>query len=227
VYSLLLTPLKKIPKYRPGQFLHFTLDDYDPQGGFWPESRVFSIASYSSESILLVYSVKGKYTKRMSRELHEGKNVWLKLPYGNFVIDASTETGQSVVLVAGGTGISPFISFLQKELACPSNRRVHLIYGIKNPALFQFSDVLKDCKQKVPGFSMDIFVEEAGNEAFIFDGVKPAQSIIDIDHVWKKGNELNNPVFFLSGPPGMIQSFKKELSGRGILQSDIKIDEWE
>jgi ferredoxin-NADP reductase len=226
VYSLLLTPLKRIPKYRPGQFLHFALDDYDPQGGFWPESRVFSIASYSSESLLLVYSVKGKYTKRMSQELHKGKNVWLKLPYGDFVIDANSEIDQGVVLVAGGTGISPFISYLQKELSCPSNRRVHLIYGIKNPALLQFSDILKDCIKNIPGFSMDIFVEETNNEATIFNSITLAQGIIDINHVWNKGTELYNPVFFLSGPPGMIQSFKKELSSRGSAQSNIKIDEW-
>jgi NAD(P)H-flavin reductase len=227
VYSLLLEPLKRIPKYRPGQFLHFALDDYDPQGGFWPESRVFSIASFSSESVSLIYSVKGKFTKRMSLELHEGKKVWLKLPYGDFVIDASTETDQSVVLVAGGTGISPYVSYLQKELSCPSNRRIHLIYGIKNHALFQFSDILKDCKQKVKGFSMDLFIEQAGNEAFIFDSIEPVYGIIDINYVWNKGIEFNNPVFFLSGPPGMIQSLKKELSGRGIARSSIKIDEWQ
>jgi ferredoxin-NADP reductase len=227
VYSLVLNPLKRIPKYRPGQFLHFALDDYDPQGGFWPESRVFSIASYSSESIFLIYSVKGKYTERMSSELYEGKKVWLKLPYGDFVIDTSTETDQSVVLVAGGTGISPFVSYLQKEISCPSNRRIHLIYGVKNPALFQFSDILMDCKQKIHGFSMDIFIEETGNEALFLHTIKPAQGMIDINHVWKKGSELNNPVFFLSGPPGMIRYFKKELSGRGIGQSSIKIDEWE
>jgi ferredoxin-NADP reductase len=101
-----------------------------------------------------------------------------------------------------------------------------LIYGIKSPALFQFSDILKGCEQKIPGFSMDMFIEQTGNEAVVFDNIKPGQGIIDINHVWNKGSELNNPVFFLSGPPGMIQSFKKELSSRGIAQSNIKIDEW-
>ncbi len=48
VYELTLTPAGTVPRYKPGQFLHLTVDEYDPAGGFWPESRVFSIASASS-----------------------------------------------------------------------------------------------------------------------------------------------------------------------------------
>jgi NAD(P)H-flavin reductase len=31
-------------KFKPGQFLHLALDDYDPSYN-WPESRVFSMAN--------------------------------------------------------------------------------------------------------------------------------------------------------------------------------------
>ncbi|MGB9599006.1 MAG: hypothetical protein ACPL7I_00520, partial [Myxococcota bacterium] len=66
VSSVFLVPDKKIPKFLPGQFLHFTLDEYDPSTGFWPESRVFSIASAPVENrIRITYSVKGRFTKRM------------------------------------------------------------------------------------------------------------------------------------------------------------------
>ena len=44
VYTLALRPERPVPRFRPGQFLHLALDPYDPSG-FWPESRVFSIAS--------------------------------------------------------------------------------------------------------------------------------------------------------------------------------------
>ena len=35
---------KRLPTFKPGQFLHLTLEPYDPSAE-WPESRVFSIAS--------------------------------------------------------------------------------------------------------------------------------------------------------------------------------------
>jgi len=65
-----LQPLKRLPKYKPGQFLHLTLDYYDPAKN-WPESRVFSIANYDPEvkTLRIIYSVKGKYTKLMNDNL--------------------------------------------------------------------------------------------------------------------------------------------------------------
>lgn len=32
---------RRLPRFLPGQFIHLTLDAYDP-AGFWPDSRVFS-----------------------------------------------------------------------------------------------------------------------------------------------------------------------------------------
>jgi ferredoxin-NADP reductase len=44
VYTVVLEPSSAVPRFKPGQFLHLALDPYDGSG-FWPESRVFSIAS--------------------------------------------------------------------------------------------------------------------------------------------------------------------------------------
>jgi len=117
VYEISMVPEGFVPRYKPGQFLHLTVDEYDPAGGFWPESRVFSIASASgSDDIRIVYSVKGKYTRRMEEGLKPGATVWLKLPYGDFVIEGVLKDGQGAVLVAGGTGVSPFLPFLEGQL---------------------------------------------------------------------------------------------------------------
>jgi NAD(P)H-flavin reductase len=103
-------PYGRVPLAKPGQFLHLTVDVYDPTGGFWPESRVFSIASAPGASeISIVYSVKGQYTKRMERVLAPGYEVWLKLPYGDFIVESAIEKDQDIVLIAGGTGLSPFL----------------------------------------------------------------------------------------------------------------------
>ena len=67
VYTVQLLPERAVPAFSPGQFLHLALDEYDPSG-FWPESRVFSIASSprDRERVSLCYSVKGAYTARMA-----------------------------------------------------------------------------------------------------------------------------------------------------------------
>ena len=44
VKSFIMKPLKPCPNFKPGQFLHLAIDEYDPSF-HWPESRVFSIAN--------------------------------------------------------------------------------------------------------------------------------------------------------------------------------------
>ena len=60
VYTLALRPERPVPRFRAGQFLHLALDPYDPTG-FWPESRVFSIASPPAQrdSVRITYAVHG------------------------------------------------------------------------------------------------------------------------------------------------------------------------
>jgi ferredoxin-NADP reductase len=74
VYTVSLRPERPVPRFRAGQFLHLALDPYDP-GGFWPESRVFSIASPPAERdrVRITYAVHGGFTARMEHDLVEGR----------------------------------------------------------------------------------------------------------------------------------------------------------
>ena len=48
----------------------------------------------------------------MEAEAVEGRHLWIKLPYGDFVVTGSRET----VLFAGGTGVTAFTAFLGFEV---------------------------------------------------------------------------------------------------------------
>jgi ferredoxin-NADP reductase len=227
IFTVAIIPEQRAPRFKAGQFLHLALDNYDPQGGFWPESRVFSIASApTSKQIEIVYSVKGRYTARMRNELAIGNQVWLKLPYGEFSIDSAAAAGQDIVLVAGGTGISPFLSYLRTMLnGSPNTRRIHLLYGIRNATHQLCPEVLSACYSTIKGFGMDLYVENGADS--IFPGVSQHQGMIQIERILETGKTMEDPAYFLSGPPIMIQTFKKGLAAAGINSKNIKVDEWE
>src|SRR5580704_13391117 len=105
VYTLALRPERQVPRFQPGQFLHLALDPYDPSG-FWPESRVFSIASPPAQrdAIRITYAVHGRFTARMESDLVEGRHVGINLPYGDSGVDA----GADVVGPAGATETPAF-----------------------------------------------------------------------------------------------------------------------
>lgn len=228
LYGVCFETEKKVPHIKPGQFLHLSIDDYDPAGGFWPESRVFSIASTDGErSISIVYSVKGRYTKAMEKYLAPGKQVWIKLPYGDFVIDPASKKGKRLVLVAGGTGIAPFVPFLQE---CLKEKRtgldVHLYYGVRTAGLVLFPELLLRCSDELAGFRYDLFIEDGsvfkqGNMRFSRRG------ILDIDVIHKETADTRNFEYYLSGPPGMIQAFSRKLSELGVPEDFIRMDNWE
>ena len=210
VYTVELEPSMAVPNFKPGQFLHLALDAPEP-GGFWPESRVFSIASSPRERdrLAITYAVKGAFTARMERELAAGGRVWVKLPYGEFVVDSSRDA----VLFAGGTGVTAFTAFLQ-SLTPEWAPSVMLFYGARTPNLFVYGPLVEACAREVPSMRCNLVCEETHGR-------------LDVDSAWPAIVTLRDPVFYLSGPPPMLAALTAQLLERGISPAAIRIDAWE
>ena len=215
VASYCFEPQGRVPKFGAGQFLHLALDEYCPQSQ-WPESRVFSIASAPStrhKELGITVTVKGRYTERICQELDEGAECWLKLPYGEFIFPPDTD----LALVAGGVGITPYLSLLKQMLEQGSDQSVTLYYGFRSPQHYLFSDLLDTCREKLPGFRVELYCEEPMYGAH--------SGIIDVDAV--VGESSPETLFYLSGPPAMIDCFKTELGARQVAVDRIRVDDWE
>ncbi|MCJ7748899.1 MAG: FAD-dependent oxidoreductase [Desulfobacterales bacterium] len=226
VYTVDLAPERPLPRFKPGQFLHLALDDYDPSG-FWPESRVFSIASSPAQrnDLRISYSVKGRYTSRMENELQEGRWVWVKLPYGDFVI----RDANNVALLAGGTGITAFVAFID-GLNDAFRNRVFLAYGARKPELLLYRESIDAKAGTNNGFHAFYFVETDDKNK---SDKNPSQSpefftgCLSLEAIW---NRLENPreaTYYIAGPPAMIQAMTENLLKREIAPEMIKVDAWE
>ena len=235
VYTVELSPLVPDPRspipdhrplsFRPGQFLHLALDDYDPSR-FWPESRVFSIASPPATLPLRIsYSVRGRYTARMEKELTEGRQVWVKLPYGEFVVSAT----QPSVLLAGGTGITAFTSFIAGLTSdCP--HRVFLAYGARRPDLLVYRDLVEQQSAAVPNFRYVLFSESPVPDPrppSPVPGLPLLPGCISVATIWPLLATPAESSFFVSGPPAMLKSVVTDLQNRGIQPAAIRTDAWE
>lgn len=218
VYTVDLKPEMNVPSFRPGQFLHLTVDDYDPSG-FWPESRVFSIASspYDRSHIRICYAVKGRYTTKMEHSLKVGGKIWIKLPYGDFVIDTTSDA----VLLAGGTGISAFTAFLE-GLHPYHPHGVFLVYGARTPELLLFRDLILERRHRVPALQVMFFTELG-----VAGGADCFSGPISLDVVWPRLQVPLEKVFYLSGPPVMLSSLTAQLQVHGMPTAQIRTDLWE
>ncbi len=216
VHSLTLASERPAPRFLPGQFLHLALDEYNP-GDFWPESRVFSIASVSDDrrQLHITYAVKGRFTARMETELHSGSEVWVKLPYGEFIVDASSET----CLLAGGTGITAFTAFLS-ILKEDQPNSVTLFYGARCPDLLIYRSQVEAAAAACPKLR-PIFMVEEGQAP----GCLPGQ--IELEQVFQSLPEPMSVTYYLSGPPAMLKTLSMGLVERGVDSKRIRMDAWE
>jgi len=223
VYTVDLKPDRPVPVFRPGQFLHLTIDEYDPSG-FWPESRVFSIASSPQErdQLVISYSVKGVYTTRMERELFSGKFVWVKLPYGDFVVDGARD----VVLIAGGTGITAFQAFIE-GLSPDHPHKVVLLYGARRSELLLGLEVIeakvRDCRK----FGAFLFAEDRRAEHASHIEERTIRAGRISRDVLKDCVMSDACTYYLAGPPLMVSALGNELAQQGVPGSKIIVDAWE
>ena len=207
VYTLVLRPERPVPRFRAGQFLHLAIDAYDPTG-FWPESRVFSIASSprNRDVVHLTYAVKGDFTTRMEQEIVEGRDVWIKMPYGDFVVDPHAD----VALLAGGTGVTAFTAFLE-ALEPETSCRVALGYGARSEDLLIYRDRLERCSARVPALQITYVVGRP----------------LSPDTLWASLRDPLATEFYISGPPAMLRGVGDGLRTRGIAPAAIHVDAWE
>jgi len=219
VYSLELRPERRVPAFRPGQFLHLTLDPYDPSG-FWPESRAFSIASSPAgrDTLQITYSVHGSFTRRMETELVKGRQVWIKMPYGDFVIDRRAD----VALFAGGTGITAFTAFLE-DLTPGNGQSVVLAYGSRTRPLLIYHDAIERCAARLPLLEVLYFVEQNGGD----DPSEIRPGRVSVDAVWSRLRQPVGTMYYIAGPPLMLQSIAGDLRARHVPPEAIHVDAWE
>ena len=219
VYTVELIPrTPPVPRFKPGQFFHLALDPYDP-AGFWPESRVFSIASSprQRDKVKFTFSVKGRYTARMEKEIVGERDVWVKMPYGEFFVNVN----RPVVLLAGGTGITAFTAFLDDLVDSPPCP-VTVFYGARHRDLLVYRPLVDRCTQNLTAFQAFYFLERLGHKA---RNELPGQ--ISVASVWQRIPEPTNSDFYISGPPAMLQGLAPQLRDKGVKGQSIHIDAWE
>lgn len=209
VYALELKSLEKPFRYEPGQFLHLSVDEYDPAVQ-WPDSRCFSIQSNPLEkNIKITFAVKGRYTKKMEQTLKKGSIVWLKLPYGNLF--TQPHNIENTAFIAGGTGITPFLS-LFNDLSFAKYHNPVLYAGFKDNSMnFYYSEI-----ERAKIINPTLFID------FVYENLT---GFINLGNVLKMVGKESS--FFISGPPLMISSFRADLIGNGVSSGQIFTDDWE
>jgi len=167
----------------------------------WYEAHPFSFSSSPGMEVLR-FTIKASpdYTKRLMK-LKAGSYVMVDGPRGNFTADRAAETSNTV-LIAGGIGITPFLSNIRQLLH--DGKNVLLLYSVRTPEDVAFSDELRQLQAY--GLKISFFVDSAGQR-------------ITNDVLSRVAHE--DTTIYICGPDGMSKALVKNLKQLGVSSENI------
>ena len=128
-------------------------------------------------------------------------------------------------MIAGGTGISPFIGFLE-ELSNDNhnNKFVCLYYGVRSENLIIYEALLKEIISNNKNFRLKLYIE---NQDVTLMTLPFTNGIIDINEIIVDTKELKNKRYYISGSPSLISTFIEKAKKQRIKNDEILFDKWE
>lgn len=180
--------------YHAGQFAYLDFG-YDKVEHFHP----FTIASAPHEKELkFVIRCLGRHTSELYSRVKTGDKVKIDGAYGR--LHAEKDSTKPQIWIAGGVGITPFLSWLQTVK--PSHQPIHLFYVGKGKF---YSQIIKKLSESVASKNVTLHTQAD------FDGRLNAQVITELVET-----PVKNHQFFACGPEQMMKDLKEQLISNGI-----------
>ena len=127
---------------------------------------------------------------------------------------------KKLVFIAGGIGITPFRSMIQHMLDKKEKRNVVVLYSNKTIADVAYVGLLDRAERELGIETLPVFSNQT--EEMKASGEFPTG--IDQHLIMSSIPDYEDRIYYLSGPPGMVNSFSDMLAELGIPKNQIKKD---
>ena len=200
--------------YRPGQYMMMELDADDPENG---NTRPLSIASSPTENFLL-FSTKISQTpfKQKFNGLKIGDKVKLKGPMGIFVLK---EDAKEIIFLGGGIGITPFRDMIKYTTDKKLPIKLALLYSNKKPVDIVYRDEWPLLEKE----NKNLKVVHTITDDAAWHGRKER---IDEKMIMEFCDDVNNAIFYICGPPGMVEGLSQLLKIMNVPQQNVRIEKF-
>jgi ring-1,2-phenylacetyl-CoA epoxidase subunit PaaE len=185
--------------------------------------RDYSLSS-SPQSESLTVTVKeienGVFSSYANTQLKTGDTLEVGTPNGRFIYDPKTDTSNTIVAFAAGSGITPIMSIARTVLETDSN--FVLIYGNKSPKETIFYDEILKLQILHSNRFMVLFIySETDEKDALFGRIDSG----NVQYLLKNNIAVNNSQkFYLCGPEGMINTVNGILTEKGVEASKVLLE---
>lgn len=215
-YEYLFKPERPLA-FKPGQYLEWTAAHARPDTrGI---RRYFTIASSPTEPLIQLgvkHTSSPSTFKRALAILREGDVISVSNLSGDFVLPV--DPTKRLVWIAGGIGITPFRSMAAYLADTHDTRTITLLYSVKHSRDLAYREFFDSVQTTIGLRPVYITTDESGADT----STKPGP--IDATLIAREVPDYRDRYFYLSGPYGMVETFKKTLRKMGVPHTRIKTD---
>jgi ferredoxin-NADP reductase len=197
----------RIFTFRSGQNVMVTLID-PPESDDKGPSRIFTLASAPHEPRLSVATrMRDSAFKRVLKTAAPGLRVKIDGPDGTMTLHG--DPARPAVFLAGGIGITPFLSMARDAAFRKLPHRIVLFYSNRRPEDAAFLSELQNLEQANPNFRLVAtigFIQRKLLESHLPD--------------------LAAPIYYMAGPPAMTTAMQSMLAECGVAEGDTRFEEF-
>jgi|NGEPerStandDraft_6_1074524.scaffolds.fasta_scaffold30657_2 ferredoxin-NADP reductase len=205
--------------FAPGQYMEWTLGHNSPDAR--GNRRFFTLASAPTEKTLRLgvkfYQESSTFKKAMLK-MNVGDEIVASQLTGDFTLPENPR--QKCVFIAGGVGVTPFRSMIKYLLDTHRPRQITLFYANKTADDILYKDVFDRAKHEL-GIQTIYTVTDTQNLPATWTGITGR---ITPELIKKQLPDYRRCIFYLSGPKGMVDSFKETLEKMHVRRSSIRTD---
>jgi ferredoxin-NADP reductase len=205
IYNFSFTSDRKID-FKPGQYLEWTIrsDKNDSRGN----RRYFTIASSPTEEDIMIgvkfYPEPSSFKQKLAL-LKIGETIMAGGRAGDFTLPDDAK--KKLVFIAGGIGVTPFRSMIKYLSDKQERRDIVLLYSTKTEADIAYREIFSEA-EKIIGLKTVYVTDE----------------LITPELIKREAPDYHERYFYISGPHGMVEAFKKELKKLGVPRRNIVTD---
>lgn len=216
IYDFVFEPSQQL-RFAPGQYLEWTLPHIVPDSR--GNRRYFTIASSPTEKdIHLGVRIDPRASSSFKKSLIEMSGTHAMVAShlsGDFTMPK--DRTQKLAFVAGGIGITPFRSMV-KYLIDTNERRDIVLYYLANSANdFAYHELFQEAHEKVG--IQTIYIASSTDTTW-----QGRVGRLTPEVIYETLPDFTERHFYLSGPNGMVESYKKMLNDMNVPRKQITTD---
>ena len=205
----------------PGQFINVTLID-PPETDDEGNRRTFSISSSPGEDFIMVTTrLRDTAFKRVLSAAAPGTEVKVAGPAGRLTLH--DDSARAAVVLTGGIGITPFRSILLHAATAKVPHHIYLFYANRRPEDAAFLTELQELEKANPNYKLIACMTKMEDSVQTWQGETGS---IDAAMIGRHLNETTLPIYYSTGPPGMVNAMHGILSNMGVDDKDIRLEEF-